>query len=108
MLLENEKLLENISYQSSMLTTLINDLLDLAKLETMNFKFNEDYFDLNEIVDNALSTMKYQASLKNIKIHKEYQFRISDKCCKFYKAETTVDERRDFFQHLKGDKLRYT
>lgn len=29
--------LENIHYQSSMLLTLINDLLDLAKLETMNF-----------------------------------------------------------------------
>ena len=29
-----------------MLLTLINDLMDLAKLETLNFKFNDEYFDL--------------------------------------------------------------
>lgn len=55
-----------------MLLTLINDLLDLAKFETMNFNFNEDYFDLNEVIDNALSSMKYQASQRNIRIRKDY------------------------------------
>ena len=49
-LLETENYLENISYQSHMLITLINDLLDLAKFETMNFKFNEEYFNLNELI----------------------------------------------------------
>ena len=46
-LMELEKYLENIQFQSSMLITLINDLLDLAKLETMNFKFNEEFFNFN-------------------------------------------------------------
>ena len=45
-----EDYLENISYQSNMLITLINDLLDLAKFETMNFKFNEEFFDLNQVI----------------------------------------------------------
>lgn len=45
-----------------MLLTLINDLLDLAKLETMNFKFNEDFFNLNEVITQAYDTMKYQAA----------------------------------------------
>lgn len=45
-----ESYLENISLQSSMLIILINDLLDLAKLETMNFKFNEDYYNFNDVV----------------------------------------------------------
>ena len=36
-----------------MLLTLINDLLDLAKIETMNFKFNEDFFDLNDVIQQA-------------------------------------------------------
>lgn len=49
-LTETEKYLENISFQSSMLLTLIQDLLDLAKLETMNFKFNNDYFDFNDMI----------------------------------------------------------
>ena len=50
-LLEAEKYLENISYQSNMLLTLINDLLDLAKFETMNFSFNEQYFNLGDLID---------------------------------------------------------
>ena len=55
-----------------MLLTLINDLLDLAKLETMNFKFNEDFFNLNEVITQAYDTMKYQAAQKKIKINMEY------------------------------------
>ena len=50
-LMELEKYLENIQFQSSMLITLINDLLDLAKLETMNFKFNEEFFNFNQLID---------------------------------------------------------
>lgn len=43
-------ILENIRYQSLMLTNLINDLLDLAKMDSLNFKFNEDYFDIKELI----------------------------------------------------------
>lgn len=50
-LLEAEKYLENISYQSKMQLNLINDLLDLAKCETMNFSFNDEYFDLNKLIN---------------------------------------------------------
>ena len=34
-----------------MILTLINDLLDLAKYETMNFTFNEDFFNMNELIN---------------------------------------------------------
>ena len=40
-----------------MLVVLINDLLDLAKLETMNFKFNDKYFSLNKCVKQAFETI---------------------------------------------------
>lgn len=50
-LLEAEKYLENICYQSKMQLNLINDLLDLAKCETMNFSFNDEYFDLNKLIN---------------------------------------------------------
>ena len=50
MILEVEKFLENISYQSNMQLTLINDLLDLAKFETMNFSFNEEFFNMKELI----------------------------------------------------------
>lgn len=70
--MEAETYLENISYQSSMLITLVNDLLDLAKLETMNFQFNEEYFNLDETISQACNTVKYQAESKNLRIIKEY------------------------------------
>ena len=51
--------MENIHYQSNMLLTLINDLLDLAKFETMNFSFNDDCFNMNELINKAYDTVKY-------------------------------------------------
>ena len=50
-----EHLLENAIFSSKMLTTLINDLLDLAKLESGTFKFHEHYFDLIKMVENAFA-----------------------------------------------------
>ena len=104
---ETEKYLENISFQSNMLITLINDLLDLAKFETMNFKFNDDYFNMNELINQAYDTVKYQAAQKKIKIEIDYQMSISDHKNKYYGVQTTYDERRDFFNELMGDRLRY-
>jgi K+-sensing histidine kinase KdpD len=54
-------ILENIKYQSKMLTNLINDLLDLAKMDSLNFKFNEDYFDVKELISRAIQTIQYTA-----------------------------------------------
>ena len=51
-----------------MLTNLINDLLDLAKINTLNFKFNNDYFDLNILIQQSLDTMKYMASQKQLSL----------------------------------------
>ena len=90
-----------------MLLTLINDLLDLAKIETMNFKFNDDYFNLNDVITNAYNTMKYQADQKNIKIKTEYLMRIQDEKSKYYNIELTMEERKRFFKNILGDKLRY-
>ena len=49
-----------------MLITLINDLLDLAKLETMNFSFNDEYFNIDELISKSYDTIKYQAAQKSI------------------------------------------
>ena len=75
-----------------MLLTLINDLLDLAKFETMNFKFNEDYFNLNELISKAYNTMKYQAAQKNINIIRDYQIKISNPESKYYGIDMSFEE----------------
>ena len=36
---------------SNMLENLINDLLDLAKIENNKFSLNQDYFDLAETIE---------------------------------------------------------
>jgi len=36
-----------------MLLNLINDLMDLAKLEKMKFQLNEEFFDLSNTIANA-------------------------------------------------------
>lgn len=51
-----------------MLTNLINDLLDLSKIDTLNFKLNEKYFDLIKTINMAINTVKYSSNKKQIKI----------------------------------------
>ena len=100
---KTELYLENIYYQSSMILTLINDLLDLAKFETMNFKFNEDFFNLNELISKAYDTMKYQASSKSINIIRDYQIKITDPKSKFFGIHIPYEQRKEFFNSIKGD-----
>ena len=40
-----------------MILTLVNDLLDLAKIEQFKFKLHEDYFDLTKMVRQSSMTM---------------------------------------------------
>ena len=47
---EIEMLLENCMFSAKQVTTLINDLLDLAKLEKGQFTFNNEYFNLKETI----------------------------------------------------------
>ena len=47
--IENE--LKKIMFTSQMMQTLMLDLLDLAQMESHSLKINNDYFNLNEIID---------------------------------------------------------
>ena len=51
-----------------MLGNLINDLLDLAKLENNSFKLDKDYFSLAETVYEAFSILMFSANEANIKL----------------------------------------
>jgi signal transduction histidine kinase len=52
-LLKIEEIIKNVEFQSKMLTNLINDLLDLSKIDSLNFNFNNEFFDIIEIVKMA-------------------------------------------------------
>lgn len=47
---------------------LINDLMDLAKLENNAFQFHEEYFSLPELIYQTFEMMNNTANRKNIKI----------------------------------------
>ena len=51
---EIEMLLENCKFSAKQVTTLINDLLDLAKLEKGQFTFNNEYFNLKETINKGI------------------------------------------------------
>lgn len=51
--------LENCKYCSTMLLNLINDLMDLAKLEKMKFELNNEFFDLTKTIERAFDTLSY-------------------------------------------------
>jgi signal transduction histidine kinase len=44
--LKSQKILHNQIFSQTMMENLINDLLDLAKLENTSFKFDHKYFNL--------------------------------------------------------------
>jgi signal transduction histidine kinase len=44
-----------------MLNNLINDLLDLAKMEAQKFKFDDEYFDLQDLIQNSFNQMNFMA-----------------------------------------------
>jgi hypothetical protein len=60
-----------------MLTNLINDLLDLSKIDSLNFKLNEEFFNLIEIVNMSIKTVKYSSDKKNIKFQIEFYNELS-------------------------------
>lgn len=49
-----------------MLENLINDLLDLAKLENNQFSFNFEYFDLTKVIFDSFETLLHQANSNKI------------------------------------------
>ena len=55
-------------YSHAILENLINDILDLAKLENCQFKLNESIFDLNKTVVRVLDMVSLQASNKGVEL----------------------------------------
>jgi len=49
-----------------MLINLINDLLDFAKINSLNFKFNNEYFDLADLIEKSYDSVKFIANQKNL------------------------------------------
>lgn len=51
-----------------MTENLINDLLDLAKIENNSFSLTQEYFDLTKIIYEAFNMMVHMTKDSNIKM----------------------------------------
>ena len=66
---ENQKEYNDIVVHSAKsLLGIINDILDFSKIEAGKLELRMEKFDLNEIIDSALSILNFQAVEKNIEL----------------------------------------
>lgn len=68
-----EDCLNKVSYAGNHLLTLINDILDISKVESGKMALNEHAFSLQEALDEAVSIIKPKAEEKNITFTVEKQ-----------------------------------
>lgn len=64
-----EQLVQNSIFSAFMTTNLINDLLDLAKLENNAFTLNIENFNLIETICKAFQVVMFQAENQNIRLY---------------------------------------
>ena len=58
-------------FSQKMMENLINDLLDLAKIENNSFNISSEYFDLGALIYEALQMMAYKAEDSGIALTAE-------------------------------------
>jgi signal transduction histidine kinase len=62
------KLVKQSEFSQRMVENLINDLLDLAKMQKSSFQLNQEYFNLPRLVYDALLVINSMARLKGVKL----------------------------------------
>ena len=73
-----------------MLENLVNDMMDLAKLDNRHFKLDDDYFNLNHTILRTLDMFSHQAFQQRVEIRGT----VDDPNTLFYVSRMIGDERR--------------
>ena len=68
-----DKFLQNAIFSAYTMTNLINDLLDLAKMNNAAFQLHLENCNLVEIVEKTFHIIAHQATEKNISLHLSLQ-----------------------------------
>ncbi len=66
---EREMYLSAIRHSSENLKVIINDILDLAAIDSGKLKFEKIAFNLKDLLPSLISTFTYQAREKNLTLH---------------------------------------
>ena len=62
------KRVESVQYSTEMMRNLMLDLLDLAQMENKNFKINEEFFNLYEIIESSFEVTRHSADRRQVKL----------------------------------------
>lgn len=65
---KRKKLLATMKTSSRQLMELINDILDVAKIESKNFELHHEPFDLDALIEDVVNIQQVKAEEKNIKL----------------------------------------
>ena len=84
---ETLKQLKNLVFPQRLLENLINDLLDLAKSENNTLSFNNEFFDLTDVIQEVFKVSGYVADDKNITLRAKIDSRPSLDLIKSIKAD---------------------
>lgn len=71
---EHVKFVESISRSSKVLLSLIEDVLDLSKIEAGKINFDHNPFSLNTLVDDVMDSFQSTAKQKGIELLREDEF----------------------------------
>jgi len=70
---KQKKFMNNVALSGKHLLRLVNDILDLSKVESGNLEFNYEMFDVNYAIFETVSILKGMAIKKNISIETQLQ-----------------------------------
>lgn len=87
---EQKKVLETIIRNIDRLNKLINDILDVSRLESGTLKIAPEVCRLEKIIDESIETMDGYARLKNIKIERSIGYDLPDLLLDKYRMEQVM------------------
>lgn len=70
---KNSRLVESIQRSSKVLLSLIEDVLDLSKIEAGKINFDSKPFDLDQLTSDVIQSFETEAQKKNIKLHRQFK-----------------------------------
>ncbi|RMH74736.1 MAG: response regulator [Cyanobacteria bacterium J007] len=99
---ENQKSLSIINRSGEHLLDLINDILELSKIEAGRLSLNEENFDLLQLTDNLEKMLQLKAASKGLKLIFEY----GDDLPKYIKSDE--GKLRQVLLNLLGNAIKFT